>query len=507
MNWSPQQKAALDWAVTGTGSSIIEAVAGAGKTTLILGIIDVIKGQSAILAYNKKIAEEIKAKLVKKGIDYKTAQAGTVHSFGFSAYRKAYPKAKVDGDKVANIVEQWIEEKKIAAEVGHFSAIICHLVSLAKQRAVGLLTKIDNTAEWYAIIDHFDLIEDEKAAKYSSDIVDTAQKVLKASNDITDIVDFDDMVYLPVLFGVRFWKFDNVFVDEAQDTNPARRALVRAILKKGGRAIFVGDPRQSVYGFTGADSDSLDQSAKDFNCTRLPLTVTYRCPKKVVEFAHKWVSHITAHESAPEGSVSSSTFAQLLQRKDLNGEAVILCRNTAPLVTSAFALIRHKIACRIEGREIGVGLKKLATRWSSIKTIDALVVKLDEYAEREIAKALAKKQEAKAQSIEDQVATLKVIINQCREEKKTKIIDVEAQIDSIFADNVSGILTLSTIHKSKGREWQRVFWLDRAGTCPSRYARQDWQQLQEANLQYVACTRSQDELIELSPPQDKDRGL
>ena len=62
-------------------------------------------------------------------------------------------------------------------------------------------------------------------------------------------------------------------------------------------------------------------------------------------------------------------------------------------------------------------------------------------------------------------------------------------------------ITLSTVHKSKGREWQRVFILGRNMYMPSRYARQQWQLDQENNLIYVAITRSQNELVyvELEP--------
>ncbi len=77
-----------------------------------------------------------------------------------------------------------------------------------------------------------------------------------------------------------------------------------------------------------------------------------------------------------------------------------------------------------------------------------------------------------------------------REEGKSDINSVVAYIDQLFSDNVSGIISLSTIHKSKGREWKRVYWLDRLGTCPSPWAKQDWEKGQEINIQYVAATRS-----------------
>jgi len=90
-----------------------------------------------------------------------------------------------------------------------------------------------------------------------------------------------------------------------------------------------------------------------------------------------------------------------------------------------------------------------------------------------------------------------VVIDRCREQKRDGIDHVVAAIKGIFEDNVTGMLVLSTIHKSKGREWDTVFWLDRDGTLPSKYARQKWQLQQEDNLCYVAATRAKQCLIEV----------
>jgi superfamily I DNA/RNA helicase len=168
-------------------------------------------------------------------------------------------------------------------------------------------------------------------------------------------------------------------------------------------------------------------------------------------------------------------------------------------VSLAFSLIRNKIACKVEGRDVGSGLKRLCNRWRVASTAE-LIDKLNDYATIEKAKALAKKNEGRAQMIDDQVETLKIIIEGANKESKHEIRDVIVSIDSLFSDDVSakGILTLSTIHKSKGREWNTVFWLNRDTTCPSKYARQKWQLEQEDNLMYVAATRTQDTLIELS---------
>ena len=105
--------------------------------------------------------------------------------------------------------------------------------------------------------------------------------------------------------------------------------------------------------------------------------------------------------------------------------------------------------------------------------------------------------------LEDQIESIKVIIDQCRTENKNTIADVTNYIDNLFKDGIENILVLSTIHKSKGREWQTVFWLDRANLCPSKWARQAWQKQQEKNLMYVAATRAMENLIEITTEKKK----
>jgi DNA helicase II / ATP-dependent DNA helicase PcrA len=60
----------------------------------------------------------------------------------------------------------------------------------------------------------------------------------------------------------------------------------------------------------------------------------------------------------------------------------------------------------------------------------------------------------------------------------------------------AGRVTLATIHKAKGLEANRVWFLC-PSLCPSKWARQDWQKAQERNLIYVAITRAKSELIKI----------
>lgn len=493
--WSPQQDAFLKWAEYRAGSCVLEAVAGAGKSTTLIEAAHRISGQVAIVAYNKKIAEELKEKVKLAGMDWRKCQAGTVHSFCYSTYRKAVPNVSIDENKMEKIVIQLLDP-----DLGAFENAVIKLVGYAKQRAFGVVGPLDNHFTWNEMAEHFDVwdVEDEDSIP-KKELISCAIASLKRSIDQREVIDFDDMIYMPLIHKCRFWRFDVVMVDEAQDTNPARRAAVRAMLQRGGRVIAVGDRHQAIYGFTGADSDSLDLIKRDFNAIDLPLTTSYRCPKEVVAFAQQWVRHIEAHESAPEGSVSRVMLPDFFSHNDLTEKSAVLCRNTKPLVSLALQLIRRGTRCRVEGRDIAANLKKLATRWK-VKGVHTLLQRLDAYLQRETTKLLAKKQELRLAIVEDTVETIRVVVEKVLADGKDQVTDVVAFLDELFGDNVTDMLVLSTIHKSKGREWETVYWLDRFGTCPSRWARQAWQIEQEHNLCYVAATRAKSSLIEIIMP-------
>jgi superfamily I DNA/RNA helicase len=312
-------------------------------------------------------------------------------------------------------------------------------------------------------------------------------------------------------------------IDEAQDTNPARRALALRMLAPGGRLIAVGDPAQAIYGFTGADSDSMDQIKDKLRSAILPLNCTYRCPKQVVALARKWVPDITAHDTAPEGVVRSIMYELPDDEEDshtnrhlfdgherLSPDDVILCRNTAPLVDCAYRLLRSGIGCYVEGRNIGAGLVKLIRRQKRVKLLSTLVLHIKEYAETEIAKLMAREREVEASNLDDAVQTVVLLADKLTAEGKYRVDDLVEFIEHLFGDTPDGkrpnVLTLATIHKSKGREWGRVYLLGRSELMPSKWARQPWQVEQEYNLCYVAVTRAKRELVEVVLPDKKRKG-
>ncbi len=492
MNLSPQQAAAVEAIATTNDSIVLESVAGSGKTTTLIEMLRVAEGTVAFCAFNKAIAQEIDYKVSKKNLGDKV-KVSTIHSFGFGAIRRAVSRVKVDGNKLRNLARE-----EFTGEYAHLQQFVVSAAAMAKE--VGIAACVENDKNsWAEMFDHYNIWDNLPNNVTEDTAIDAAQYLLKASNNLRQIIDFSDMIYMPILNKMKIWQYDNIFLDEAQDTNGPRRELVKMMLKKGGRLIAVGDSRQAIYGFTGADHRALENIKQEFNAITLPLSVTFRCPKEVVKVANRWVSHIEAAPTAPEGIVDSCELQDVY--KLVSQDDAIICRVTKPLIEMAYSLIRRSIPCRVEGRSIGEGLVKLAQRWK-VKTCAQLQDKLDLWKEKEIEKYQEGGNDSKCQIIEDQAETLSVFISECRFDDP--ISTLVEKIRALFDDTTSQqkVLTLSTIHKSKGREWDRVFALGIDTYSPSKWAKKDWEIAQEQNLTYVQVTRAKNHLTMVNVPQD-----
>lgn len=493
-----QQIAFLNALLNTTDNLALRARAGTGKTTTILRGVDEYRkrfpyAEIVVCAYNKAIADEVGEKLVKMGIETKWTEANgrripprvtssTLHGLGYGLVRGIF-KSEVDEDKVKKLIAE--RNDPIYRE---YPAQIGQLVSYAKGAGFGFFKDlpISSTQAWFDLADHYDVNGVDDMLQME-EIVTAAQSIYIASLEMTSVIDFDDMILFPLIknLTVKYGK-DLIFLDEAQDLSRARQALAKKFIKwRGGRMVVVGDDRQAIYGFSGADAAALSNLIESLNCTVLPLSVTWRCPKSVVRLAQMLVPDIEAHDDALEGEVLNMEVLP----DDMKPTDAILCRNTAPLITAAYKLIRKGIPCKVEGRAIGQGLEKLVTRWK-VRTIDAMLNRLELYRAREIQKAVAKGSQAKADEVNDRCDTLLEIANECLRKGCTSVDDVRQFISNLFADGATDVVTLATYHRSKGREWERVFLWEHYQRCPSKAARQQWQRDQEDNLAYVAFTRS-----------------
>lgn len=474
---SPMQQDFFSWVQEGSGSAILEAVAGSGKTTTLIHATKLMKGSVFFGAFNKAIAEEIAHKTASNP----NVCASTLHSAGYSIWKNHVGKCEVNSWKVTNIFRELFP----AEEDQEFSYCVRDLVSFAKQAAFTERSAGEDYL-WAEFIDRYSISTPD-----DNQAIAMAQEVLRVSNAQRNILDFDDMIYFPVLHNVRSaTQYDWVLIDEAQDTNYSRRKLSLLLLKEGGRLVAVGDRHQAIYGFTGANSDALDLIRQEVKAITLPLTVTYRCPQLVVEEARKYVSHITAFEANPVGKVAH------LEQKDLFSASagdVILCRVNAPLVELVYKFISKGIGAKVEGKEIGTNLKSLLSKIPEFSSWASFSLGLEVWGDKEVEKLEKKGHMVKARNLQDKLYCLNIILHRAESvdpRSSSPKQSILREIDSLFGDNLSGVVILSSIHKAKGREWKNVYYL----TTPTRKNLQDWELEQERNLAYVAITRSMENL-------------
>jgi superfamily I DNA/RNA helicase len=102
-------------------------------------------------------------------------------------------------------------------------------------------------------------------------------------------IGFDDQLWWQAETGAQLDTAPSlVFVDEYQDTNQPQAEMVRKLIDAGSRVVVVGDERQAIFGFRGADTRAMDngevllRGTDDRGLTVLPLTQTRRCSEMVV---------------------------------------------------------------------------------------------------------------------------------------------------------------------------------------------------------------------------------
>ena len=479
-NWSMYQTRIFDFVQYERDNAIINAVAGSGKTTTIVEAIRRIEFEcpnNIFLAFNKSIAEELNSRNVT---------AKTFHGLCFGPVMRMMSTLgvkNIDSSKTKRIMNKTLTFEKIKM----YGSFVEKLVSLAKQIGIGCLVD-DQEHIWNSIVLHHDLQLDNERASMSEAIA-ISRNMLTLSNS-EHAVDFDDLLYLAVKFGIPLPKYDFVFVDEAQDTNAIQRAILKKIMNPDARLIAVGDPAQAIYGFRGSDSNSLNLIAREFNCSDLELSISYRCPKSVVTFAQNWMDRIQCSVDAKEGTVQE---LKSMSVSDIKSGDMIVCRTVKPLISIAYRMMKLKnVAPYIMGQDIGSGLISLIRKMNS-KSIEDLHVKLGNWFNREVELARTLEQESKIQSIEDKYDSICYLIEDLDEESQS-VDSLISVINSLFENNDNSSATLCTIHKAKGLEADRVIWVN-SRKMPSKWARLQWQQEQERNLCYVAATRSKDTLL------------
>lgn len=481
------QRAILDWIRTGRGHAFVEAVAGSGKSSTLVMAAHALHGEGLFLAFNKSIAEELGTRLEDTPMS-----ASTIHSLGYRAVRGRYRRTRVVGSKYRKILSDLRdlpprplshEEERVVRE--HGWPTLTKLLDLVR---VSLGHDVEG------VINHHALEIRPELYDLAADVVREAMRI--GLEMAPAEVDFADMLWLPNVLGLSVDQYPWVFVDEAQDLSPAQLGVVIKAVAPGGRVLAVGDRRQAIYGFAGADCDSVSRIIDRLDAKTLPLSVCYRCPTSHLDLARQFCSQIEARPGAPVGDVLTWGRAELTG-KVREGD-LVLCRMTAPLLKGAYECIGDGISAAVKGRDIGEGLIKLAKQVSravsDLEPITDFTERVEAWRNEEIAALLkagkAEDDDSRMEQVHDRADCLDVIY---RASKPDTLGDLTRAIESLFATDRPAVL-FSSIHRAKGLENDRVIILEPDLLRHPR-ARRPWQMEQERNLHYVALTRAKSTLV------------
>lgn len=452
----------------------VNAVAGSGKTTTIVGALELVPqdAMTCFLAFNRSIVKELRERVPEH------VHVRTLHSFGMNELRFRFGKdVKVDDAKANKVAKALAPGWDLGEdEERAYVQRVLRMVDLFR------MTMPQSREEALEVLDRFDI-------PYFNGEIERAKEVMRAMYRDRKSFDFADMIYVPAKGDWRLRQYDYVFVDEAQDLNRAQQEMVRKMVRpNGGRLIAVGDPRQAIYGFAGADAASFDRIKTLFpNTVEMPLSVCYRCDADIIDHAREIVPHIEPREGAPSGAVRTGGVDEIAE-----GDFV-LCRNTLPLVSLCLRFVADGRKATIKGGDIGKNLIAMVEQ-AGRKGIEPMFKKFAEQRAKLVEKYVPRypyREPAEIPAIfqfDDKVGAIKALSEGMRRTE-----DLVAKIREIFTDETQGIV-LSTMHKAKGLQADRVFIIE-PQLIPSRMAQQPWEFQQERNLDYVARTRAKHELV------------
>lgn len=507
---SKYQKDIFKFILEDNKNGLISAVAGSGKTTTLIKALEIIpEGKSVLfMAFNKSISDEISKRVPKnKFIDVKT-----VHSYGNSLL-SSYIETEIEPDKYRLVYKNVINFlsgkdldsiKKYKFDQEHISYIefirnFTNGKDLYDTNFRNNVNKLVNLSRLHFIdfdtfsigVSELKMIAKQNSIESNDYECEVSWYISKLGMYDNKIIDYTDMVFLPNLFKFDVPKYDFVFIDECQDLNTCQRLLMlQAVKPETGRFIAVGDPKQSIYAFAGADSESYKKLRQLPNTKELPLSVTYRCGKEIINQVKHINPLIKPYTKNGVGEVIES-FSYL----DIEDGDMVLCRNTFPIVSLCINLLCKGRKAYIIGSDIGLSLKNMiknCEKRTEKFSMENVISRLNHEVEKMIEKIKVKNGISTREASEETTIMLfreKIQIIQALSEDIEDPLVVMGKIDKIFSDNNQQGVCLSNIHKSKGLESNRVFILHRE-LMPSRRATLPWEIEQENNLIYVAYTRA-----------------
>ncbi|MDA2920007.1 ATP-dependent helicase [Desulfobacterota bacterium AH_259_B03_O07] len=314
---------------------VVLAGPGSGKTkTLTIAMArvlldDVVEPRGiACITYNNECALELESRLARLGIEPSNRVfIGTVHSFALSQIIQPYARC---------VLPELPGSFRVATREG-----IKEAISTAHSR---LFDGVENPQQRWRFAE-------EKRRRD----VDRTHAVWRGSNpELADfveayeeelrrqgLIDFDDMPLLAArMIRSHVWirhslqaKFPVLFVDEYQDLGHALHELVLLLCFDAGVRLFaVGDPDQSIYGFTGANPELLQSLTTRPRVTNISLRFNYRCGTSIIDASMAALGE-DRNYIAPDDSAEGNVYFRSADG-DLDAQATDVIENVIPTLTT-----------------------------------------------------------------------------------------------------------------------------------------------------------------------------
>lgn len=425
------------------------------------------------MAYNTEIVKELTKRV------HKDCEVRTHHGWGYKVIQRKYGFVPVN-EKAGEILIQKITGQDLAHNKNRFAWISSlRYVDKLKEELLEVTTE-----NLYQLQMKY---SDLAAFPIHPDMPSQASQLIRASKDIDRRIGitYADQVWLALFLLHEPW-YDIGFVDECQDLSPARLALSFKLCK---HLAFCGDENQAINAFSGADPYSI-QRIRDIVDHELNLKLSFRLPPNHAANANRIrpKAQVRSVEGKPDGKIErvNDTDIGEFARQNLEQNPLVVCRYNAPLVRLALSLIRQEIPCRTLGDSLAKSLKSTVKNRNA-RDLNDLQHKLDAFEKRitEVGDDMAK------QANHDKIDCIRYILKSC-----TVLSDFDHVVDNLLLPGKHDHhIRLSTVHKAKGLESKIVAVLN--PPVPSDRAKTPIQREQETNLDFVAQTRSKQDMFYL----------
>lgn len=569
---SKYQKAVENTFLSGKQGIVMDALAGAGKTSMLRHLASFKKPEEKwlYLVFAKKNQVEATSGKSKfpPGVEVLTSHAFLGRILGKNADMDIMPSTEIwneNGQRSSRIIDDIMLDDNTFPRQFQYAAklSISKLTSLAKAFAINpedpqASALLNDIAHRYEVDTDLSTEKVASPKDWSLEIIDKTLDVLHFSlpgnspnQDYSMMRDHDDTLWYPALKDNLAWpKYDVVLADEVQDFNKCQMFMLKKLGEQGARIIAVGDPHQAVFRFRGADSQAftnvqslVNQGGNGVAIHELPEN--YRCGKNIIDYvnSHTKVNNLVAGRNfegeVTEGIKYDDMFINLTkewqQNGKLKGGAAFIARTNKPLVSCALDLLKADMNFVIIGRdfsqELTQHLEKITGKGRNAKTIpiNYLMGELNNYlsnVEQKWKGKVAKDDELR--SIRDNTDAINSIISHLqfinyydrnlnmRINHSNDFVEyIKKRFAGVNVDSVEGAaslakkdprsyVTLTTAHRAKGLEFDRVFIIGRE-LFPHPSATNEEELEQEDNLYYVALTRAMNELHVLAPEENKKK--